>query len=484
MTTKIVVSHGDGIGPEIMAATLKILKAAGAKIETETIEIGEKVYKTGISSGISEADWNKIMKHKILLKAPITTPQGKGYKSLNVTIRKGLGLFANVRPVISYAPVIAGKVEKMDMVIIRENEEDLYSGVEYRVTENTALSYKIITKQGSEKIIRYAFEYARINKRKKVTCMSKDNIMKIADGIFHQTFDEIAKEYPDIATDHYIIDIGAARIAARPQDFDVIVTLNLYGDIISDIAAEVSGSVGIAGSSNIGQDYAMFEAIHGSAPDIAGKNMANPSGLLNGACMMLDHIGQADVACKIRNAWLRTLEDGIHTGDIYNSASSKKKVGTDEFTEALIANLGKAPLSLPKAVLGKAEKISIPAPAISKDKSELVGVDVYIRSAGAIKNATKAVEDVAEKASVASKGLALQLKLVTQKGAKVWPNNNSAPIQADGLGLRYLVKDGKTTIDEILSLIKALDKAGIEICSMQNLYNYNGVLGYTKAQGE
>src|SRR5690606_24987824 len=213
-------------------------------------------------------------------KAPITTPQGGGYKSLNVTTRKALGLYANVRPCVSYNPFIASKHPEMDVVIVRENEEDLYAGIEYRQTNDVYQCLKLISRPGSEKICRYAFEYARTNNRKKVTCFIKDNIMKLTDGIFHKVFDEVAAEYPEIESDSLIVDIGSAFLADRPGTLDVIVTENLYGDIISDIAAQITGSVGLAGSANIGDDYAMFEAIHGSAPTIAGKNIANPSGLL------------------------------------------------------------------------------------------------------------------------------------------------------------------------------------------------------------
>ena len=294
--TKITVAYGDGIGPEIMKATLAILDAAGAQLEYEVIEIGEKVYLKGISSGMEPNAIDSLRANKVFLKSPITTPQGGGFKSLNVTTRKSFGLYANVRPCKAYSPFIKTHFPKTDLVIIRENEEDLYAGIEHRQTQEVYQCLKVISQPGSEKIIRYAFEYAKKYGRKKVTCMTKDNIMKLADGLFHKTFLEIAKEYPGIETDHKIIDIGTALIADRPEIFDVIVTLNLYGDIISDVAAQVTGSVGLGGSANVGAEVAMFEAIHGSAPDIAGKDIANPSGLLNGAIMMLVHIGQHEIA--------------------------------------------------------------------------------------------------------------------------------------------------------------------------------------------
>ena len=289
--TPITVAYGDGIGPEIMQATLAILEAAGAQLEVEEIEIGEKVYLSGNTAGIANASWESLRRTKVFLKAPITTPSGGGYKSLNVTVRKTLGLYANVRPCVSYAPYVPTLHPRMDVVIVRENEEDLYAGIEHRQTDDVVQCLKLVSRSGCEKIIRYAFEYARLHGRKKVTCMTKDNIMKMTDGLFHQVFDELGAQYPELKKEHMIIDIGTARMAARPEQFDVVVTLNLYGDIISDVAAELTGSVGLAGSANIGEHVAMFEAIHGSAPDITGQGIANPSGLLLGAVMMLLHIG-------------------------------------------------------------------------------------------------------------------------------------------------------------------------------------------------
>ncbi|MFI5334591.1 MAG: NADP-dependent isocitrate dehydrogenase, partial [Chlamydiales bacterium] len=334
----IAVAYGDGIGPEIMKATLHVLDEAGANLELHEVEIGEKVYLRGVPTGIEAATWDTIRRAKAFLKAPITTPQGGGFKSLNVTVRSTLGLFANVRPCVSYAPFVKTKHPQMNLVIIRENEEDLYAGLEYKQTPGVACSLKIISRFGSEKIVRYAFEYARHHGRKKVTCFTKDNIMKFSDGLFHQVLEEIAHEYPDIQNEHWIVDIGAAKLADTPEAFDVIVLPNLYGDILSDVAAQISGSVGIAGSANIGDFGAMFEAIHGSAPRRAGQNVANPSGLLLAAVLMLQHIGEHEVATRIHNAWLVTIEKGIHTYDIFSEKTSKMKVGTQEFAQAVARN--------------------------------------------------------------------------------------------------------------------------------------------------
>ncbi|HEX6865082.1 MAG TPA: isocitrate/isopropylmalate family dehydrogenase, partial [Thermoanaerobaculia bacterium] len=257
-SSRITVAHGDGIGPEIMAATLHVLQEAGARLDVETIEIGEGVYRRGYSAGIQPEAWDSLRRTRVFLKAPITTPQGGGFKSLNVTVRKTLGLFANVRPCAAYAPFIATLHPGMDVVIIRENEEDLYAGIEHRQTDEVVQCLKLISRPGTERLVRYAFEYARRNGRRKVSCFTKDNIMKLTDGLFHRVFDEVGAEYPDLEKEHWIVDIGAAKLADRPDLFDVVVLPNLYGDILSDVAAEVAGSVGLAGSANIGEHGAMF----------------------------------------------------------------------------------------------------------------------------------------------------------------------------------------------------------------------------------
>jgi len=418
--TPITVAYGDGIGPEIMQAVLHILMKAEANIRVEVVEVGEKLYKKNYTSGIAPDTWESIERTRILLKAPITTPQGGGYKSLNVTMRKTLGLYANVRPSISYHPFVNTLHPDLDLVIVRENEEDLYAGIEYRHTHNMRESVKLISRTGCEKIVRYAFEYAIKNSRKKVTCFSKDNIMKFSDGIFHQVFNEIAKEYPTIANEHYIVDIGTARLATKPEIFDVIVTSNLFGDIISDITAEISGSVGLAGSANIGKDFALFEAIHGSAPDIAGKNIANPSGLLNGAIMMLVHIGQGEVAAEIENAWKKTLEDGVHTADIYNTKISNKKVGTKEFAEEVVSRLGQKPSNLRTANYSsssnKAGK-NFTYEINTSEKKSLVGVDIFVGM-----NVNSA-HDIADKVNPIDAG-PMVLRTISSKGLKLWPRDD------------------------------------------------------------
>lgn len=480
--TPITVAYGDGIGPEIMKATLRVLEAAGAALEIETIDIGEKVYLRGISTGIEDSSWESLMRTKVFLKSPITTPFGGGYKSLNVTTRKTLGLFANVRPCVSYHPFVATRFPKMDVVIIRENEEDLYAGIEHRQTRQVYQCLKLISQPGSEKIIRYAFEYARNNKRKKVTCFVKDNIMKMTDGIFHEIFNQVATEYPEIQADSMIIDIGTARLADTPEIFDVIVTSNLYGDIISDVAAQISGSVGIGGSANIGDRCAMFEAIHGSAPTIAGQDIANPSGLLLSAISMLVHINQPAVAGKIHNAWLKTLEDGIHTADIFKSNSSSKLVGTQAFADAVIERLGQVPSNMPEVTY--AENVNRINPTDWKlsqnfEDKRLIGVDVFLDYSSG--SANELGENLS-KTAIDS----LNLVVVSNRGVKVWPNGLPETFCTDHWRCRFEAKDKEAGISnlEVMKQLAAIHEAGFEFIKTENLYYFSGKPGYSLAQGQ
>lgn len=476
---KITVAKGDGIGPEIMDATLKILKAAGAPVEFEEIEIGEKVYLSGNTSGISPEAWEVIRRNKIFLKAPITTPQGGGYKSLNVSTRKFLGLYANVRPCFSLHPFVQTKHPVMDLVIVRENEEDLYAGIEHQQTDEVVQCLKLISRPGCEKIVRYAFEYAKQQGRKKVTCFTKDNIMKQTDGLFRQVFNEIAKEYPDIQNEHWIVDIGAAKVADSPEDFDVIVMPNLYGDIISDVAAQITGSVGLGGSSNIGEECAMFEAIHGSAPDIAGKNIANPSGLLQGAVLMLNHIGETAIAEKIQNAWLKTLEDGVHTTDIYEQGSSKVKAGTKEFAQAVIDNLGKKPAVLKAVTQNSKSALNLPPyvrkPAAQKD---LMGVDLFVHWSGNNPN------ELAEHLNTLDSDQ-VKLSMMTNRGIKVWPNGFKETFCTDHWRCRFESKN-QSAIEkkDIINLLQNADLKGIDVIKTENLYQFNGKPAYSLGQGQ
>ncbi len=475
---KITVALGDGIGPEIMNATLDILMAAQAPIEVEKIDVGEQVYLSGNTSGISTDAWDSIRRNKIFLKAPITTPQGGGYKSLNVTMRKALGLYANVRPCKSFHPYVDTKFPNMDVVVIRENEEDLYAGIEHQQTDEVVQCLKLISRPGCQKIVRYAFEYARQYQRKRVSCFTKDNIMKQTDGLFHQVFNEIAEEYPGIETDHWIIDIGAARVADTPDDFDVIVTGNLYGDILSDITAQLTGSVGLGGSANIGEQCAMFEAIHGSAPTIAGQDIANPSGLLRAAVMLLNHIGQPEVAERVKNAWLCTLEDGVHTVDIYKEGISRKKVGTQEFAQAVIDNLDKKPSSLGAVEYAKGIALTLPPyqrrpPA----KKTLQGVDVFVDWKG---------QNPDELATVLQRlSDELPLVMITNRGVKVWPEGFEETFCTDHWRCRYQADEGSDLSPQVIvDLLGKAVQEKVDVIKTENLYAFDGKRGFSLGQGQ
>jgi isocitrate dehydrogenase len=478
---KFTLCYGDGIGPEITQSVLHIFEKAGVPLSYDVIEVGEKLYLQGISSGIREESWETLLKNKYFLKAPITTPQGGGYKSLNVTIRKTLGLYANIRPCESYAPFVKTNHPKMNVVIVRENEEDLYAGIEHRQTPSVYQCLKLVTHQGSEKIIRYAFEYAKAYGRKKVTCFSKDNIMKLTDGLFHKLFDEIGAEYPELQKEHMIIDIGAARLADTPERFDVIVTLNLYGDIISDIAAQVAGSVGLAGSSNIGEHGYMFEAVHGSAPDIAGKNLANPSGMLMAGVQMLAHMGYGSYAETIHNAWLKTLEDGIHTADIFSETHSKKKVGTKEFAAAVAERLGEKPKHFAPVHMKEVPKIHVTCKTQelgASQKRELVGVDVFVY------DGKGKADPIAARFQEALKKqeLAAELQMITNRGVKVWPAGREETFCVDHWRCRVMKKGDRGF--SVAQVLAALEQAGLDVIKTENLYHYDGKPGYSLGQGQ
>lgn len=489
----ICYTKGDGIGPEIMDAAIRILEAAEANLEYNEVIIGEKIYNSGNTSGITPEAMEILKRHRVFLKAPLTTPQGGGFKSVNVSIRKSFKQYANVRPVVSCAPFIKNNfTQNFDVTIIRENEEDLYAGIEYRPTPNLYHAVKLISEPGTRRIIKHAFEYAVANNRKKVTCMTKDNIMKITDGMFHRVFNEIASEYPSITAEHYIIDIGTARIANAPYIFDVIVTLNLYGDIISDVLAEVSGSVGLAGSGNIGMKYSMFEAIHGSAPDRAGKNTANPSGLINGAIMMLAHIGKGSIASKIQNALLYTFESGVLTNDLTKDANfsiGKETVSTSEFADAVISNLGKKPSTLKEAYYpdfefddnagsdyDEVEDIALTFKP--SQERELIGGDFYVYFLGSSKDIGQKISQV--------KTDKIAFKMISSRGLTVWPASSELPYTNEQWRCRFMRNSSsvKLTLTDIIEALQAIQAIGIEVVKYEGLYNLDGKNGFSLGQAE
>ncbi len=471
----ISVATGDGIGPEIMAVTLKILEAANARLKFEFVDIGGDAYAKGYPSGFTPETWDTIRQHKILLKAPVLPPTDNRYKSPNVILRKMLGMYANVRPCVALAPFVSTNHPEMNVVIIRENEEDLYAGIEHQQCSEVMQCTRLITRPGSEKIIRYAFEYARTHYREKVTCFSKDNVLKLTDGLFHKVFNRIAQEYPDIEPEHWIVDVGTARLADTPERFDVLVAPNLYGDILNDMTAQLAGSIGMAGSANFGAECAMFETVHGAVKHRTGKDMANPSGMIMAAVMMLNHIGQPDIAEWVHNAWLCTIEEGLHTYDIYN-AHSTERVGTRAFGEAVIERLGQEPKTLSPVRYTRSFAPTTPPPHYRQRYAhkELLGMDLFfddtsIYARGSLEKTARYLQDTIRP---------LQLIQITNRGVEVWPQNRSDIFLTDHWCCRFL-GEGPITHDQLISTMEKLSEAGLYWLKSEHLYAFDGERGFS-----
>jgi len=477
---QVAVARGDGIGPNIMDACLRILDAAGARLDIHEVTLGEQAYNAGYMTGVEPGAFEVIRRAGTLYKAPLTTPLGHGYKSVNVTLRKSLGLFANVRPCRSLVPVVPSRHPALDVVIIRENEEDLYAGIEHRQTEEVEQCLKLITRPGSERLCRYAFEWAKAHGRQRVSCFVKDNIMKRTDGLFKRVFLEIAADYPEIEHDSHVIDIGTARIADNPGAFDVVVLPNLYGDIVSDVVAQLTGSVGLAGSANLGSKVAMFEAVHGSAPDIAGRDIANPSGLLQAGVLMMQHLGQPDVAAKVCNAWAVTLEKGIHTPDLYTPTWTHDKVGTTAFADAVIANLDQQPRKLP-CFNDQAAPVPIPEPIRrAPSKKVLRGVDAFLCWDEGERDPNVLGEQLSQ-----ANGDGLELVMMTNRGQKVWPNGLPETFCTDHWRCRFEAPEGtEVPRRAIPALLQRIVDVGLEPIKTENLYTFDGELGYSLGQGQ
>src|SRR3954467_3489319 len=348
---KIAVAKGDGIGPEIMEAVLSIFKAANVPLEYEYVDMGKWVFDKGFNNGMTPEAQETIERLGILFKGPMETPKGKGVKSINVTARKTWNTYANKRTfqtLHGVDTVFSRAGINIDLTVVRENIEDTYGGIEHMLTHDVALSRRFITRPGSMQVIRYAFLMAKQKNARRITCGHKANIMKLTDGLFLQVFYEVAKEYPELKADDVIVDDLCMKLVTRPDMFDVVVLTNLQGDIVSDLCAGLVGGLGFAPSANIGDHIAIFEAVHGTAPDIAGKNIANPTALLLSGFAMLRHLGLMENAAVIENALLYTLEQGVHTGDFGDK--STVSANTTEFAAAVIANFGKKPAMNAKPV--------------------------------------------------------------------------------------------------------------------------------------
>src|SRR5580658_4084205 len=388
---KIAVAKGDGVGPELMAAVLKIFDANKVPLEYEYVDMGKWVFDKGFSNGMTPEAKHTIEELGILFKGPMETPKGKGVKSVNVTARKTWNTYANKRvfqTLHGVETVFSKAGIPLDITIVRENIEDTYGGLEHMPTHDVALSRRFITRPGSLQVIKYAFEMAKKKGTKRITCGHKANIMKLTDGLFLECFHEVAKEYPEIKSDDVIVDDLCMKLVTRPDTFDVIVLTNLQGDIVSDLCAGLVGGLGFAPSANIGDHISIFEAVHGTAPDIAGKNIANPTALLLSGIAMLRHLGFMQNAAVIENALLYTLEQGIHTGDFGDKRIPA--LNTTAFAQAIIGHFGKTPEHMARPVLPNAPitqtefKLSRNEMMVTEEtQTELiVGVDLFIESSG------------------------------------------------------------------------------------------------------
>ena len=479
MTTakrKITILSGDGIGPEVVDAAIAIIKATGAAVEFEKCEAGARAFEKGIVTGIPKDTIQSIERNRVVLKGPLETPIGHGNRSANVTLRTLFETYGNIRPVRELPGVqTAFTGRQLDIVIVRENIEDLYAGIEYMQTPGVAESLKLISREGCEKIVKLAFAFALAEGRKAVHCATKSNILKLTEGLLQHTFEELAPGYPSITSKHILIDNCAHQLAMRPEQFDVIVTTNMNGDILSDLTSGLTGGLGFAPSANIGNDVAIFEAVHGSAPDIAGKNKANPTALVLSGAMMLRHIGEGKAANDVEQAVLVTLESGIRTSDMMGAA---KPASTTDFTQAVIANLGKtSKLSPPK----KYTEVKLP-PAqlgvnvVSANDRRLTGVDIYVESS--LEPKALAVE--MEKLATTSP---LTLQIITNRGAIVFPASDRRVSLVDHYRCRFVLRDsaGKFGDAEILSLLGSVG-AKFRWMHVEKLQDFDGEKAYSKSQ--
>jgi isocitrate dehydrogenase len=482
---KIAVAKGDGIGPEIMEAVIGIFNAAKLPLEYEYVDMGKWVFDKGFSIGMTPEAKDTIEQLGILFKGPMETPKGKGVKSVNVTARKTWNTYANDRKfqTLSGVDTVFSKAGiNIDLTIVRENIEDTYGGIEHMLTQDVAIARRFITRGGSEQVIRYAFEMAQKKGARRITCGHKANIMKLTDGLFLEVFNEIAKEYPNLKADDVIVDDLCMKLVSRPDLFDVIVLTNLQGDIVSDLCAGLVGGLGFAPSSNIGDHISIFEAVHGTAPDIAGKNIANPTSLLLSGLNMLRHLGMMEKAVMIENALLCTLESGVHTGDFGDK--SIPSVNTTVFAQAIIDNFGKQPSHNPKPALNDFEFVPTNSaitknPMLLSSKNEphkIVGADFFIET-------TLQPNELAE---IAIKQEKNQLKLVTisNRGTQVWPTGSVFTNLVNQYRLRFETDAASPlTQADILDLYSALSK-DLKISSLEILNMWGDKKAYSLAQGQ
>jgi isocitrate dehydrogenase len=473
---KITVLPGDGIGPEVVDAALAIIKATNAAVEFEKCEAGARAFQKGIVTGIPKETIESIERTRVVLKGPLETPLGYGGRSANVTLRTLFETYGNIRPVRELPGVqTAFTGRNLDIVIVRENIEDLYAGIEYMQTPGVAEGLKLISREGCEKIVKLAFAFAIAEERKSVHCATKSNIMKLTEGLLQRTFEEFAPQYPSIRSKHILIDNCAHQLAMRPEQFDVIVTTNMNGDILSDLTSGLTGGLGFAPSANIGNDVSIFEAVHGSAPDIAGKNKANPTALVLSAAMMLRHIGEGKAANDVEQAVLVTLESGIRTSDmigVQNPAS------TTDFTKAVISNLGKRSkvspprdykkVDLPKAQLG--------VNVVAAKSRRVSGVDIYVESDLEPKPLATSLDQLASKSL-------LRLEMITNRGAMVFPSSDRRVSLVDHFRCRFVPRNSGSELADadILALLATIG-GQYRWMHVEKLQEFDGKASFSKSQ--
>ena len=473
---KITVLPGDGIGPEVVDAALAIVQATGVPVEFEKCEAGARAFQKGIVTGIPKETIRSIEGTRVVLKGPLETPIGFGNRSANVTLRTLFETYGNIRPVRELPGVhTAFTGRNLDIVIVRENIEDLYAGIEYMQTPGVAEGLKLISREGCEKIVKLAFAFAIAEERKAVHCATKSNIMKLTEGMLQHTFEEFAPQYPSIESKHILIDNCAHQLAMRPEQFDVIVTTNMNGDILSDLTSGLTGGLGFAPSANIGNDVSIFEAVHGSAPDIAGKNKANPTALILSAAMMLRHIGEGKAANDVEQAVLVTLESGIRTSDMIGV---RNPASTTEFSSAVISNLGKrSKVSPPRDY----KKVELPAAQLGvnvvRAKSRrLMGVDVYVESELEPKALATSLEGLA-------KSSPLRLEMITNRGAMVYPSSERRVSLVDHFRCRFVPRNSASDLADadILTLVATIGSQH-RWMHIEKLQEFDGKSAFSKSQ--
>ncbi len=482
---KIAVAKGDGIGPEIMEAVLSIFDANQVPLEYEVVEMGKWVFDKGYSNGMTKEAQETIENLGILFKGPMETPKGKGVKSVNVTARKTWNTYANKRvfQTLHGVDTVFSKANiPIDLTIVRENIEDTYGGIEHMLTHDVALSRRFITRPGSLQVIKYAFEMAKKKGTKRITCGHKANIMKLTDGLFLECFYEVAKEYPELKADDVIVDDLCMKLVTRPDLFDVVVLTNLQGDIVSDLCAGLVGGLGFAPSANIGDHISIFEAVHGTAPDIAGKNIANPTALLLSGISMLRHLGLMENAAIIENALLYTLESGVHTGDFGDK--NIPALNTTEFAETIVKNFGQVPRVNAKPILPNMPRTTTlfrlekNAMMISKEMEDeqIVGVDMFIESA-------EQPNLIAQKCELHG-GLKFKLVNISNRGTQVWPTGSVYTNLVNQYNVRFESLDGKPLNQQDISGLYVSLSGDFKICSTELLNSWENQRAYSLAQGQ